>query len=279
MELPAHLKEIRQQLLSDEISWSEALDSLKLAKKKKPWHNKEWKLERAKLINDSCAQCGQSDVDSPMVLQHLWQPKKVKNVLSDIKGAFIAANADAKKNYITERQKKSIKLNSIVIGDRACCPKCESVNIKLLKGTQEWKCYGTKSRKTKSGYNRKITCGHSFKDPATTKELTPEQKNEIYEVKRKIWSDACTKFNVDFEDIGERYGKQVVLESFDDSERYYSLKDTTTFCKKCAYMMDVKKLLLCPNCKDYLPVLHISSCVTNSNDVMGFELLLDDFFR
>lgn len=40
MELPAHLKEIRQQLLSDEISWSEALDSLKAAKKKKPWHNK-----------------------------------------------------------------------------------------------------------------------------------------------------------------------------------------------------------------------------------------------
>ncbi|MGP9666509.1 hypothetical protein [Psychrobacter sp. AOP31-A1-22] len=278
MELPTHLKEIRQQLLSDEISWSEALDSLKTARKKKPWQNKEWKLERARLIKDSCAQCGQSDVDSIMVLQHLWQPKKFKSVLSGIKGGCIAANAEAKKNYIAERKKKSVKLNNIVVGDRACCPKCESVSIKLVKSTQEWKCYGTKSRKTKSGYSRQITCGHSFKNPATTKEFTVEQKNEINKIKKKIWSDACAKFNVEPKEIAERYGKQVVLESFDDSERYYSLKDTATFCKKCAYLMDVKKLLLCPNCKDYLPVLHISSCVINSNDVMGFELLFDGFF-
>lgn len=185
MELPTHIQEIRQQLLSDEISWSEALDSLKAMKNKKPWQNKEWKLERAKLIKESCTQCGQSDVDSPMVLQHLWQPKKTKNILRGIVGVCIAANREAKKDYVTERQKKSIELKNIVAGNRECCPKCESVSIKLLKGTQQWKCYGTKSRKTKSGYTRKITCEHSFKNPATTKEFTVEQKNEINRVKQK----------------------------------------------------------------------------------------------
>lgn len=277
MELPVHIREIRQQLLIDEISWSEALNSLKAANTKKPWHSKEWKLERDQLIKDSCAQCGDSDTDSTMVLQHLWQPDKIKNVFAGIKGACVQANADAKQRYIDDRREKSVKLNSIVPGDRVCCPKCESTSIKLLKGPKEWKCYGTKSRKTSSGYNRKVTCGNTFKNATTRKELTPEQKREISQIKQDIWRKACDKYDTNLTDVRELYGKDVVLKSIADSERYYSLKDTTTFCKKCAYLMDVKKLLLCPNCKDYLPALHILGCVPNSSDVIGFNLLMTDF--
>lgn len=273
MELPIHIKEIRRQLLSDEISWSDALNSLKTTNKK-PWHSKEWKHERDNLIKDSCAQCGESDTNSTMVLQHLWQPPKIKAVFTSIRLATMEANAEAKARYIAAERKKSVKLNNVVIGDRNCCPKCESTNIKLIKRSQEWKCYGVRSRKTSSGYNRKVMCEHSFKEAATRKELTPEQKREVSEAKAAIWRKACAKFDTDLLEIMERYGKQVVLKSIKDSERYYSLKDTTTFCKKCAYLMDVKKLLLCPNCKDYLPVFHILNCVPNSNDVIGFNLLM-----
>ncbi|WP_201617445.1 hypothetical protein [Psychrobacter urativorans] len=259
MELPTYIKEVRQQLLADEISWREALECLQEAtKKKKPWQYKEWRQERAILIKDSCLQCGISAESVPMVLQHLWQPRKLAIIFDQLTTAKIAANADLRNQYIDSLKKNSKKLNNIVIGDRECCPKCESTSIKFLKGSQAWKCSGTKSCKTITGYNRKVTCGNLFKEPAVRKELTPEQKREISKIKQDIWSKACVKF--DEKSIRESHGKQAILESIQDSERYYSLKDTTTFCKKCAYLMDIKKLLLCPNCNDFLPISHVLIC-------------------
>lgn len=266
MELPIHIAEVRRLLLDDEISWRDALEILKdAAKNKKPWQYEEWKQERSILIKDSCVQCGITADSAPMVLQHLWQPRKLNVIFDQLSLAKVAANDDLRSQYIDSLTKNSKKLNNVVIGDRQCCPDCQSTSIRFLKGAQVWKCTGTKSVPLITGYSRKVTCGNLFNDPMLRKELTPEQKRDISKIKHDIWIKASTKFDVKI--IRDSYGKQAILESILDSERYYSLKDTTTFCKKCAYLMDMKKLLLCSNCKDFLPISHVLTC----SPIMSFH--------
>lgn len=72
MQLPEKVITIREKLIADEITWSEALEQLKIIAKKKPWHYKEWKEERQEVIQDCCSSCGsKSEI---MVLQHLHHP-------------------------------------------------------------------------------------------------------------------------------------------------------------------------------------------------------------
>lgn len=255
MKLPTHINEIRDQLLSDQISWCDALKSLQEGTaKKKPWHYKEWKQERNELIKDSCVQCGHGD--GQMVLQHLWHPRKFDVIIEQLAKTKLEANAVLKEQYIKELLESSDELNNFPIGERECCPKCESTNVRFRKASDEWDCISNKSR----GGRVIWRCGHSFKAPLMKQEPTPDQKREISRIKGELRHKAFVKF--DETPIRESYGKQAVLESIKDTERYLSLKDTTTFCKKCAYLMDIKQLLLCPNCKDYLPIWHVYSCST-----------------
>lgn len=252
MELPDYIKDIREQLTNDEITWEAALTALKDATdKKKPWHKKEWKAARATLIKDACTQCGTSKDEAIMVLQHLWQPRNVGQMFYSLTRAYSFKNERQKQDYIEEQRENAVEINNIIIGDRDCCPKCDSTSIKLLKGTGQWKCYAGKGNKK---------CCFEFNVPATRKELTPSQKQEITDFKHGIWRDACNKFDVSIDDIKKLHGKRVVLDSIKDTERYYSLKDTTTFCKKCAYLMDVKELVFCSHCKDYYPLYHTNNC-------------------
>lgn len=253
MKLPTHIIEIKEMLILDKISWSDALKSLKEATaKKKPWHYKEWKQERDLLIKDSCIQCGHGN--DQMVLQHLWHPRKIDVIFEQLAKTKLEANAVLKEQYIEELFKNSDQLNNLPIGERECCPKCESTSVKFIKTRKEWTCISTKSRCGRVVWR----CGHSFKTPLMKQEYTPNEKKERSRVKSELKHKAHIKFNET--PIREAYGKQAVLESIKDTERYLSLKDTTTFCKKCAYLMDVKQLLLCPNCNKYLPIWHVNSC-------------------
>lgn len=276
MKLPPHLEAIKKQLIADEITWLEATEALKELKEKKPWRSKEWKAERDKIIKDSCEACGTEANEAIMVLQHLWKPRTAQNILYDLKDYIVFNSKDQRAQWVAERKENSEEIKNIVMGDRECCPKCNSVSIKKLKTKQVWKCYGTKTKKASGRYSRKVTCEHEFDEPATTKDFTPDQKNEITRIHREIWDEAQAKFNVDFARIDELYGKKAVLESFKDSERYYSLKDTATFCKKCAYLMDVKKLLFCPNCQEHHTLFHIIGCVPDASKVLGFDFIRND---
>lgn len=254
MELPIHIKEIRDQLLADDISWSDALNSLQEAtKRKKPWHYKEWKQERDMLIKDCCAQCGQSNDSAQMVLQHLWHPSKISDIFEQLAYAEIQAKVHLKEKYIEHALENSAELKNMPIGNREACPKCESTNVRFRKTWDKWACISNKSRRGRVVWR----CGNVFETPLMKQEPNPDEKREIASIKQKIQYEAYLKFN---KEIKESYGKQVVLESIKETERYLSLRDTVTFCKKCAYLMDVKKLALCPNCKDYLPIWHVDTC-------------------
>ena len=64
-----------------------------------------------------------------------------------------------------------------------------------------------------------------------------------------------------FQDLfGEIYGKMAVLQWIGQNERYLSMIDTATFCKKCAFMWDVKKRRLCPECKSKWCPLTLPKC-------------------
>lgn len=53
----------------------------------------------------------------------------------------------------------------------------------------------------------------------------------------------------------------------DDCIKYLSFEDAITACKKCAYNFDVKKMELCPKCKQHYKGLQYPTCI---------ECLLED---
>jgi hypothetical protein len=73
-------------------------------------------------------------------------------------------------------------------------------------------------------------------------EYSPKAKKKLSEIKGAFYAKWKGKFD---KSIEVKYGKKAVLISISESERYYSCVDTVTFCKKCAYLMDEKNLLLC----------------------------------
>lgn len=249
MKLPAYIVDIRENLHADKITWQEALNALKEAtKKKKPWDTKEWKLERDRLIADSCTQCGAHKDTQPMVLQHLWHPRKFNVILNQLATAELEKNAVERDAYIKELLENSYELNNFPIGEREGCPKCKSTNVIFRKSINEWDCLSKKSRRGKVIWR----CGHSFETPLMLRELTPEKKRQISAITGALKRQAYEKY--DTLAIREKYRKEAVLESIKDTERYLSFKDTTTYCKKCAYLMDIKGLIYHPEKQGYMPI-------------------------
>ena len=260
MNLPSHIIEIRNKLVNDQIDWRDAIEALqKSTEKKKPWHYKEWKEKRDLLIEDTCSQCGSSD--EHMVLQHLWHPRKFNVILHQLSARDLEANRFLKEQYLNDLFENSKDLSDFPIGMRKCCPKCESTNIRFKKTKGEWDCSSKKSV-----YGRVVwRCGHSFKEPMMLEELTPDQKRQLSEIKMALRQKAHDKF--DDNQIKDAYGKQAVLESIKDTERYLSMQDTTTFCRKCAYLMDIKNLILCKQCNTYILKWLKCSCTAESTSL------------
>ncbi|OKQ18295.1 hypothetical protein H058_00835 [Vibrio antiquarius] len=249
MKLPTHIVDIRENLHTDKITWREALQALQEATKKtKPWHRKEWKLERDSLIANSCTQCGAHGDTQPMVLQHLRHPRTIDVIFNQLASPELEKNAVERDAYIKELLENSDELNHFPIGEREGCPKCESTNVRFRKTRNEWDCLSKKSR----GGRVVWRCGNSFETPLMLREPTPEQKRQISAISGALKKQAYEKYNTLA--IRESYGKEAVLESIKDTERYLSFKDTTTYCKKCAYLMDVKGLIYCPEKQDYISI-------------------------
>ena len=115
---------------------------------------------------------------------------------------------------------------------RQGCPKCQRISIIWRKTLQDWRCGGK-------------GCGITFSKPANIRMLSDEQvttwRNARRAAKQK-WFEDYRSFT------DEVVLTQAVLISIEEHERYISCKDTTTFCKKCAYLWDMKKRRYCQEC-------------------------------
>lgn len=161
---------IRSAYSNGELSATETVDILATSKLQKPWHTKEWRELRNKLLKESCTQCGSDK--KPLVLQHTWHPRKLSEIIKNVK----------------------------------------------------------------------------------------------------------REYNTDLPD-DEYIFKKALSEAFTEHDRYLTCDDTTTFCRKCAFLWDQKNKKLCLQCKSYIP-LHVeeSNCFNCFEEEFGIGNWLDEVY-
>lgn len=241
------IQDIRGAFSKKEITAREAASLIGEVSVKKPWHTKEWVIERNRLIEDACTQCGSQK--PPLVLQHTWQPQKLSRIAQEIRQNLLP-------DY--ERQHPFPQLTPPEPEwQREGCPRCHKFSFYWRKTTEDWRCANQH-------------CKHVFENPVNVPILSPHQQAEWYPVVEA----AEEKWKLEFRETTE---EQVLAEAlqitFAEHDRYISLKDTTTFCKKCAFLWDIKGKRMCSKCRSFIPIhLDESYCFTCLDKVFGEPL-------
>jgi len=76
------------------------------------------------------------------------------------------------------------------------------------------------------------------------------KKSITFEKQRKF------KWNI----YGEEMRTIAVLKGIEVHKRYISMEDTKTYCKRCAFLWDRKRLKVCDVCKEMLIPLLMHAC-------------------
>jgi hypothetical protein len=222
---------IRDAVLCGDMTWQQALDLI-TSPKEVPWHTSEWKKQRDALIGSVCTQCG--SVEPPMVLQHLWQPTKVSDLFEQRK-AFYHRQYDSQYPLISIEDIPEEQWDGLADG----CPRCHSTVINCRKkSVPAYICQAQKNKRK---------CHFEFDEPVQVRVMSQQQKDSLRQQRKESYREWCQQFDALYKDC---IGKEVVLISIDEHERYMSFADVTTFCKKCAFLWDMKGIALCPVCKE-----------------------------
>jgi hypothetical protein len=212
-----------KKVLSNEVNWKDALQLIQPTRKL--WYTKEWKEKRKLLLASQCQNCGTTT--PPLVLQHTWHPTPLHHL-------FYNARKKYHDEWLLWKQTHPIEIDtSSLIPDADGCPKCGSTTIRYRKKAKTWICV------SKPGG---ITCGNIFENPIRV--VSHQTIGKLDKVaSQKIQDDFDEEFGI---------GKKVAILSIEQQLRYLSLKDTKTLCKRCAFVEDRTKLVLCNLCgKNY----------------------------
>jgi hypothetical protein len=225
MNIKLHL-EILSKLESKQIDYCSAFEQLK--KLPKAWGTKEWKEISKELKKDFCEVCNSKE--GTLVLQHTIQPTPFKEMkekvaferLVNSKRDFNAYASKQFNLYIDEKIKTGYKI-------RSGCPTCYTVNIRERKTMQP-----------------RFVCGngHYFEERIDVKYYK--------EIHTSGEEKARTKFSNEYKYFfltsllykyikqnDEEIGRLSLIESIKESIEYFSMKNTKTACKKCAFKEDL----------------------------------------
>ena len=210
-----------KKVISDEMNWRDALNII--TSLKKPWHTKEWKEQRKILLATQCENCGTSA--PPFVLQHTWHPTPIYKL-------FYKAQKKYEDEWLSWKQSHTVEVDtSSLFPDMDGCPKCGSTTIRYRKIAQTWICTSKPAG---------ITCGNVFDTPIRV--VSHEAIRNLEKAADQNLHDAF------YEAFG--IGKKVTITALEHNIRYLSLKDTKTFCKRCAFVVDKTNMVLCNVCKN-----------------------------
>lgn len=221
MEHPSDINqhELLKKVLSNEVSWKDALQLMQPTRK--PWHTKEWKEKRKVLLASQCQNCGTTT--PPLVLQHTWHPTPLHRL-------FYNARKKYQNEWLLWKQSHPMEIDtSSLIPDADGCPKCGSTTIRYRKKAKTWICV------SKPGG---IACGNIFDHPVRVVSHRTIGRLEKA-ASQKIQDDFDEEFGI---------GKKVAILFIEQQLRYLSLKDTKTLCKRCAFVEDRTRLVLCNLC-------------------------------
>ena len=243
-------REIRDKLIKDEIDYSAAFEEIK--KFPKAWHTKDWEDKRQKVIKNYCEQC--KSTEGAMVAQHLSHPPEFKTIRNEMFNSLfneILASTALPKPVITSYDIKEFHEKTTEI--REACPYCKWINIRKRKTKKpEYHCINCKV-----DFDEAIAIDYNevFKKMPTEEEIT---EHLLYEKQKKVFSDFKNEIYAKNE---KEIGKKALLKSIDLHLKYMELENVVTFCKSCAYRMDIQGKLLCWTCKtDYFDYLFYECC-------------------
>jgi transposase-like protein len=234
--------EIRDKLANDEIDYTVAFEQIK--KFPKPWHTKDWKTKRDKIIKSECEQC--QSKDGVMVAQHLTHPLEFKTIRNEIFNTLfseVIKSTAFPKPVITNTEIKEFHDKTTKI--REACPHCRWIRIR--------------KRKTMKPKYFCESCKVDFEEATTIqyneifKTIFPTDEQVITYLAEKMEKEAILDFKRSLYAKHEKeIGKKALLISIDLHLKYTELENVLTFCKRCAAKMDLDQKLLCWTCKtDY----------------------------
>lgn len=215
------LQEILSKLTTNEMNWIEARGIL--TSLRKPWTTKEWKEARKGLLGSACESCGTTT--PPLVLQHTWHPTPMHKL-------FYAARRKHRSAWETWKESHPLEVDrSALAADLDGCPRCRSTTIRHRKRVNAWIC---------AARSAGVTCGHVFERPMRVASPTA-----VRALERRAAQDVQDAFDESF-----GIGRKVITRALEHQVRYLSLKDTKTLCKRCAFVEDRTRMVLCNVCKE-----------------------------
>jgi len=217
-------QDLLKSVMTNEVNWKDARKIIQSFKK--PWQTQEWKEKRKILLASQCENCGTTT--PPLVLQHTWHPTPLYKL-------FYNARKKHQNEWLIWQQSHTIEIDkSSLVPNAGGCPQCGSTTIRYRKRANNWICASKPGAKPGG-----ITCGNVFDSPIRV--VSHQTVGKLERVaKQKIQDDFDEEFGI---------GKKVTITAIEHQIRYLSLKDTKTLCKRCAFVEDKTKMVLCNLCK------------------------------
>lgn len=254
---------LRDKLASGEISLESAQEQYwkDFKEGQKSWDTKDWKERRSKILKDKCEICSSKDT---LTLQHGSHPKTYAEYERDITRTYtkeyINTNSEVEKSDLRNHINKNYDYVPVPL-----CPNCKNSN--------------PNERKRKLPKYLCSACRHEFDVPIhkSVDELIAifHEDEDAHEVRDKCfvskdkWRNKHNLSNIRYwllrgrakTQDADTIKKEAFLLYLNDCIKYLSFEDAITACKKCAFNLDINKMELCPNCKQYYKGLEYPTCI------------------
>lgn len=255
--------DLRDKLVNGEIQLEVAKAQFwgEIKEGQRSWYTKDWQERRLKFLKDKCEICSGTET---LTVQHLSHPRKYSEHLREITRKYakdhIDINPEINKSEFTDYVVKNHDYFPVLL-----CPNCKCKNpSERVRKTPKYRCADCKHEFDEAIYRTLDELISIFYEDKEAYEVVDKcfeskdkwkNKNNLSSL--KYWMQRELAKNKDSETIE----KEAFLLHLDDCIKYLSFEDAITACKKCAYNFDIKKMELCPKCKQHYKGIQYPTCI------------------
>jgi ribosomal protein L37AE/L43A len=256
IQLRSKLEDGKVQL---EIAKAELWGDLKEGQRS--WNTKDWQERRSKFLKDKCEICSSTET---LTVQHHSHPKKYSEFLREVTRIYtkdqIDANPQINKSEFTDYVLKNHDYLPVPL-----CPNCKNKNpSKRVRKIPKYRCADCKHEFDEPIYRSLTELISIFYENKNAYEVVDKcfisidkwrNKNNLSSV--TYWMQRELAKNKDSDTIE----KEALLFHINDCIKYLSFEDAITTCKRCAYNFDIKRMELCPKCKQRYKGIQYQTCI------------------